>query len=85
MVRIRFRQRGQPSMCHSGYCQAGQMMTACALLRNTAHPTDAQIDAAMSDNLCRCGTYLRIRAAVHNAVQMSIAMPATAAGSQGKG
>lgn len=50
-----------------GYCQAGQMMTACALLAKNPHPTDADIDAAMSGNLCRCGTYVRIRAAVHRA------------------
>ena len=48
------------------------MMTACALLKKTPNPTDAQIDSAMSGNLCRCGTYIRIRAAVHNAAQMSI-------------
>jgi isoquinoline 1-oxidoreductase alpha subunit len=47
-----------------GYCQAGQIMTATALLKNTPHPTDEEIDAAMSGNLCRCGTYTRIRAAI---------------------
>lgn len=50
-----------------GYCQAGQIMTACALLAKNTHPTDAEIDSAMKDNLCRCGTYIRIRAAVHHA------------------
>ena len=50
-----------------GYCQAGQMMTACALLAKKPKPTDADIDRAMEGNLCRCGTYLRIRAAVHQA------------------
>jgi aerobic-type carbon monoxide dehydrogenase small subunit (CoxS/CutS family) len=50
-----------------GYCQAGQMMTAAALLKKTPHPTDEQIDAAMSGNLCRCGTYLRIKAAIKTA------------------
>ncbi len=50
-----------------GYCQAGQIMAAAALLRATPRPTDAQIDAAMSGNLCRCGTYQRIRAAIHRA------------------
>ena len=50
-----------------GYCQAGQIMSACALLAKTPKPTDAQIDTAMGGNLCRCGTYLRIRAAVHEA------------------
>lgn len=52
-----------------GYCQAGQIMTACALLAKTPQPTDAQIDAAMGGNLCRCGTYIRIRAAVHEAAK----------------
>ena len=50
-----------------GYCQAGQMMTAAALLKKTPHPTDEQIDAAMNGNLCRCGTYLRIKAAIKTA------------------
>jgi isoquinoline 1-oxidoreductase alpha subunit len=54
-----------------GYCQAGQIMSACALLRKTPNPTDAQIDSAMSGNLCRCGTYIRIRAAIHQAAQLS--------------
>ena len=48
-----------------GYCQAGQLMTAAALLAITANPTDAQIDSAMTGNLCRCGTYVRIRKAIH--------------------
>ncbi len=50
-----------------GYCQPGQIMSACALLRATPAPTDAEIDAAMNGNLCRCGTYPRIRAAIHRA------------------
>jgi isoquinoline 1-oxidoreductase alpha subunit len=50
-----------------GYCQAGQIMTAAALLARTPRPTDAEIDSAMSGNLCRCGTYQRIRAAIHRA------------------
>lgn len=50
-----------------GYCQAGQMMTAAALLAATPHPTDVEIDAAMSGNICRCGTYPRIRQAIHEA------------------
>lgn len=54
-----------------GYCQAGQMMSAASLLRTTPKPTDAQIDEAMSGNLCRCGTYPRIRAAVHRAAQIA--------------
>ncbi len=50
-----------------GYCQAGQIMAAAALLHATPRPTDAQIDDALSGNLCRCGTYQRIRTAVHRA------------------
>jgi isoquinoline 1-oxidoreductase subunit alpha len=50
-----------------GYCQAGQIMTAAALLSKTAKPTDAQIDQAMDGVLCRCGTYLRIREAIRKA------------------
>jgi len=48
-----------------GYCQSGQVMSACALLASKPAPSDAEIDAAMSGNLCRCGTYPRIRAAIH--------------------
>ncbi len=50
-----------------GYCQAGQLMSAAALLKRNPKPTDADIDAAMSGNLCRCATYLRIRQAIHQA------------------
>jgi len=50
-----------------GYCQSGQMMSAIALLRSQRRPTDADIDAAMSGNVCRCATYVRIRAAIHEA------------------
>jgi isoquinoline 1-oxidoreductase alpha subunit len=50
-----------------GYCQTGQIMSAVALLATTRHPTDAQIDEAMQGNLCRCGTYNRIRRAIHRA------------------
>lgn len=50
-----------------GYCQSGQIMAASALLAHTPHPTDAEIDAAMSGNLCRCGTHVRIRQAIHKA------------------
>ncbi len=52
-----------------GYCQAGQILSATALLAHTPHPTDAEIDAAMSGNLCRCGTYTRIRQAIHQAAE----------------
>jgi isoquinoline 1-oxidoreductase subunit alpha len=48
-----------------GYCQAGQLMSAAALLARTPRPTDAQINTAMTGNICRCGTYLRIREAIH--------------------
>jgi isoquinoline 1-oxidoreductase alpha subunit len=54
-----------------GYCQAGQLMTAAALLARTPRPTDADIDAAMSGNLCRCATYLRIRAGIHRAAEIT--------------
>jgi isoquinoline 1-oxidoreductase alpha subunit len=54
-----------------GYCQAGQMMSAAALLTKTPKPTDKDIDTAMNGNLCRCGTYLRIRAAVHKAAELA--------------
>ncbi|HEX5110521.1 MAG TPA: (2Fe-2S)-binding protein [Vicinamibacterales bacterium] len=50
-----------------GYCQSGQLMSAAALLAKTPRPTDAQIDSAMSGNICRCGTYQRIRRAIHRA------------------
>jgi isoquinoline 1-oxidoreductase alpha subunit len=50
-----------------GYCQSGQVMSAVALLKGNRKPTDAQIDEAMAGNLCRCGTYTRIRAAIHTA------------------
>jgi len=50
-----------------GYCQSGQIMSAAALLARTPRPTDAQIDTAMTGNICRCGTYQRIRRAIHRA------------------
>jgi aerobic-type carbon monoxide dehydrogenase small subunit (CoxS/CutS family) len=52
-----------------GYCHAGQIMSAVALLKTTPNPTDADIDRAMSGNICRCGTYQRIRAAIHTAAK----------------
>jgi aerobic-type carbon monoxide dehydrogenase small subunit (CoxS/CutS family) len=52
-----------------GYCQSGQLMSAAALLAKTADPTDAQIDSAMAGNICRCGTYQRIRRAIHRAAR----------------
>jgi isoquinoline 1-oxidoreductase alpha subunit len=53
-----------------GYCQSGQIMSATALLKNKPSPTDADIDAAMQGNLCRCGTYQRIRSAIHRAAEL---------------
>lgn len=53
-----------------GYCQSGQIMSAIALLNEKQNPTDAEIDAAMSGNICRCGTYVRIRAAIHEAARI---------------
>ena len=53
-----------------GYCQSGQIMAAVALLKATKKPSDADIDAAMSGNICRCGTYQRIRSAVHRAAEL---------------
>src|SRR5262245_23553920 len=53
-----------------GYCQAGQLMSSAALLKRTPKPTDAQIDAAMNGNLCRCATYVRIRGAIHRAAEL---------------
>jgi isoquinoline 1-oxidoreductase alpha subunit len=52
-----------------GYCQSGQIMSASALLASKPHPTDAEIDAAMSGNICRCGTYVRIREAIKQAAK----------------
>lgn len=53
-----------------GYCQSGQIMSATALLKNKPKPTDAEIDAAMQGNLCRCGTYQRVRSAIHRAAEL---------------
>jgi isoquinoline 1-oxidoreductase alpha subunit len=54
-----------------GYCQAGQIMTAAALLKSKPRPSDADIDDALAGNLCRCGTYLRIRAGIHRAAELA--------------
>jgi isoquinoline 1-oxidoreductase subunit alpha len=56
-----------------GYCQSGQIMSAAALLASNLHPTDSDIDNAMSGNICRCGTYVRIREAIKHAAQASAA------------
>ena len=53
-----------------GYCQSGQIMTACALVEQNQNPTDDDIDAAMSGNICRCGTYARVREAIHLASRL---------------
>jgi len=58
---------GEVPQC--GYCQSGQIMSAAALLAKNPHPSDADIDAAMSGNICRCGTYMRIRQAIKRAAQ----------------
>jgi isoquinoline 1-oxidoreductase subunit alpha len=58
-----------------GYCQAGQMMSAAALLAKNTKPTDQDIDAAMNGNICRCGTYLRIRQAIHKAAAIAANAP----------
>jgi isoquinoline 1-oxidoreductase alpha subunit len=55
-----------------GYCQAGQLMSAAALLDKKPNPTDADIDGAMNGNLCRCATYLRIRQAIHRAAELKV-------------
>lgn len=69
-----------------GYCQAGQLMSASALLKQHPKPTDAQIDEAMAGNLCRCATYTRIRAGIHRAaaISASSASPTIAASGKGK-
>lgn len=58
-----------------GYCQAGQMMSAAGLLKRNPHPTDADIDNAMNGNICRCGTYLRIKAAIKTAAKLQSTKP----------
>ena len=73
-----------------GYCQAGQIMSAAALLAHTPRPSDADIDDAMSGNLCRCCTYLRIRSAIHRAAELGsgptgVRKPATAGTHAGGG
>jgi len=64
-----------------GYCQAGQLMSAAALLAQNPRPSDAEIDRAMNGNICRCGTYLRIRKAIH----LSVAHASDGAASDGSG
>lgn len=66
-VQVAWRELNVPQC---GYCQSGQIMSAVALLEKTPNPTDQEIDDAMSGNICRCGTYTRIRAAIHKAAEM---------------
>ncbi len=63
-LQVAWREQGVPQC---GYCQSGQIMQAAALLKTTRKPSDAQIDQAMSGNLCRCGTYTRVKAAIKQA------------------
>lgn len=65
-VQVAWRELNVPQC---GYCQSGQIMSAVALLERKPKPTDADIDAAMSGNICRCGTYTRIRKAIHRAAE----------------
>jgi aerobic-type carbon monoxide dehydrogenase small subunit (CoxS/CutS family) len=65
-VQVAWRELNVPQC---GYCQSGQIMSAVALLEDNPKPSDADIDRAMSGNICRCGTYTRIRAAIHKAAE----------------
>jgi isoquinoline 1-oxidoreductase alpha subunit len=65
-----------------GYCQSGQIMSAVALLRDNPAPSDADIDTAMRNNICRCGTYQMIRAAIHRAAGQDLAYDAMAGGEE---
>jgi isoquinoline 1-oxidoreductase alpha subunit len=72
----------EENVAQCGYCQAGQIMQAAALLKQKPHPTDEEINAAMSGNLCRCGTYPRVRKAIHLAVSGKYA-PSSKRGAKG--
>lgn len=63
-----------------GYCQGGQIMAAAALLAKNHHPTEAEINTAMNPNFCRCGTYVRIREAIHSAIKTASAKTGSVAG-----
>jgi isoquinoline 1-oxidoreductase subunit alpha len=67
-----------------GYCQAGQIMSATALLQKTPNPSDAEIEAGMNGNLCRCATYLRIKQAVHKAAELTASAPVNSSSRPGK-
>ena len=69
----------EQDVAQCGYCQSGQIMSAAALLKRSPNPTDEEIDAAMAGNYCRCGTYNRIRSAVHGAAKMMNAQYVNAA------
>ncbi len=71
-VQVAWRELNVPQC---GYCQAGQIMQAAALLKDTPKPSDEEIDSSMSGNICRCGTYPRIRAAIHQAANTGTAVP----------
>jgi len=75
---------GELDVPQCGYCQAGQIMSACALLAKNPKPSDADIDSAMNGNLCRCGTYLRVRAAIHKAAELNASNKVKAARSGAK-
>lgn len=70
----------EEDVAQCGYCQAGQIMSAAALLEVNPTPSDADIDAAMAGNYCRCGTYDRVRSAIHRAAERSTAQYVNAAG-----
>jgi aerobic-type carbon monoxide dehydrogenase small subunit (CoxS/CutS family) len=69
----------EQDVAQCGYCQAGQIMSAAALLKQNPDPSDADIDAAMEGNYCRCGTYNRIRSAIHGAAELTSALYVNAA------
>ncbi len=69
----------EQDVAQCGYCQSGQIMSAAALLQRIPNPTDEDIDAAMAGNYCRCGTYNRIRSAIHKAAEMTDAQYVNAA------
>ena len=69
----------EQDVAQCGYCQAGQIMSAAALLKQNPDPSDADIDAAMEGNYCRCGTYNRIRSAIHGAAKLTSALYVNAA------
>jgi len=66
----------EEDVAQCGYCQSGQILSACALLTKNDNPSDADVDDAMSGNICRCGTYSRIRIAIHRAAKSAASSPA---------